>query len=99
LIPAERVCEAARVMEGFESVQGDKASLDPLFNSVGLTPDVLKHTGEHGALLGIFSGENSRDPLYFALGMLWMGLMLNHSPEELSDSDLTELLRDDRGSA
>jgi hypothetical protein len=89
MIERSDVCAAAQRISDFVAIRGDDVTLEPLFESVGLTEPVLVHMVEHLCALGC-----TIDPGSLTMGALIALLAVDHDGQnvEITDDDLTELL-------
>lgn len=88
MIEHDDVCHAARRISDFADINGCDAPLDKLFASVGVDTPALAHMAKHALALGI-----DIEPRSFVWGALMALLSADRTEIQLTDHDITELLR------
>lgn len=91
MIERDDVCRAAERIADFVAVRGDDISLNPLFETVGLSEPILVHMIEHMLDMAI----SVKDPAAFVMGALMALLSVDHDGvgPQFTDADFEELLR------
>jgi hypothetical protein len=91
MIERDDVCRAAERFATFVAVRGDDVSLNPFFETVGLTEDTLVHMIEHLFALGVRIDDSGP----FVMGALFALLAADYDGLEpqFTDADFEELLR------
>lgn len=91
MIERDDICRAAERIATFVAIRGDDVTLNPLFETVGLTEDGLVHMIEHLDALNVRIGDAGG----FVMGALFALLAVDHDGigPQFTANDFEELLK------